>query len=78
MGDAKSGPVRLSFNPQLRVAFRGTTEPSDARLLLPRELDGRPGNPGGSVSEGGAQGWDIEGGDASNFERHPRIYSTWG
>ena len=25
MGDAKSGPVRLSFNPQLRVEFRGAT-----------------------------------------------------
>jgi len=25
MSDAKSGPVRLSFNPQLRVEFRGST-----------------------------------------------------
>lgn len=39
MGDAKSGPVRLSFNPQLRVEFRGSTVTSDAGLLLPRELD---------------------------------------
>jgi hypothetical protein len=23
MGDAKTGPVRLSFNPQLRVEFHG-------------------------------------------------------
>ena len=38
MGDAKSGPVRLSFDPQLRVEFRGATVASDAGLLLPREL----------------------------------------
>ena len=43
MGDAKAGPVRLSFNPQLRVEFRGATVTSDAGLLLPRELDGRLG-----------------------------------
>jgi len=41
MGDATSGPVRLSFNPQLRVEFRGATVTSDAGLLLPRELDER-------------------------------------
>src|SRR5438093_7378435 len=39
MGDATSGPVRLLFNPQLRVEFRGATVTSDAGLLLPRELD---------------------------------------
>src|SRR5690242_10315686 len=39
MGDAKAGPVRLSFNPQLRVEFHGATVTSDAGLLLPRELD---------------------------------------
>ena len=39
MGDATSGLFRLSFNPQLRVEFRGATMTSDARLLLPRELD---------------------------------------
>ena len=39
MGDAESSPIRLSFNPQLRVEFRGATVPSDAGLLLPRELD---------------------------------------
>ena len=43
MGDAKSGPVHLSFNPQLRVEFRGSTVTSDAGLLLPRELDERLG-----------------------------------
>jgi hypothetical protein len=42
MGDATSGPV-LSFNPQLRVEFRGATVTSDAGLLLPRELDERLG-----------------------------------
>jgi Transposase DDE domain group 1 len=43
MGDAASGPVRLSFNSQLRVEFRGATVTSDAGLLLPRELDERVG-----------------------------------
>jgi hypothetical protein len=43
VGDATSGPIRLSFNPQLRVEFRGATVTSDARLLLPRELDKRLG-----------------------------------
>ena len=43
MGDAKSGPVRLSFNPQLRVESRGATVTSDGGLLLPRELNERLG-----------------------------------
>jgi len=37
VGDATSGPIRLSFNPQLRVEFRGATVISDTGLLLPRE-----------------------------------------
>ena len=41
MGDATSGLCRLSFNPQLRVEFRGATAASDAGLLWPRELDER-------------------------------------
>jgi len=43
VGDAASGPIRLSFNPQLRVEFRGATVTSDAGLVLPRELDRRLG-----------------------------------
>lgn len=43
MGDAKSDPVRLSFNPQFRVEFRGSTVTSAAGLPLPRELDERLG-----------------------------------
>jgi hypothetical protein len=43
VGDAESGPLRLSFNPQLRVEFRGATVTSDAGLLLPRALDERLG-----------------------------------
>src|SRR6267142_7281826 len=39
VGDATSSPIRLSFNPQLRVEFRGATVTSDAGLLLPRALD---------------------------------------
>ncbi|HEV2055759.1 MAG TPA: transposase [Methylomirabilota bacterium] len=38
-----AGQFRLSFNPQLRVEFRGATVTSDAGLLLPRELDERLG-----------------------------------
>src|SRR5262245_59322624 len=41
VGDAESGPIRLSFNLQLRVEFHGATVTSDAGLLLPRELDER-------------------------------------
>src|SRR5262245_7315936 len=43
VGDTASGPIRLSFNPQLRVELRGATVTSDAGLLLPRELDERLG-----------------------------------
>lgn len=43
MSDTESGPIQLSFNPQLRVEFRGATVTSDAGLLLPRELDERLG-----------------------------------
>ena len=43
VGDAECGPIRLSFDPQLRVEFRGATVTSDAGLLLPRELDKRRG-----------------------------------
>ena len=43
MSDAKSGPIRLAFNPQLRVEFRGATVTSDAGLLLSREMDERLG-----------------------------------
>jgi len=42
MGDATSGPVHVSFNPQLRVEFRRASVTSDHGLLLPRELDGGP------------------------------------
>src|SRR5258708_25704776 len=43
VGDAEIGPIRLSFNPELRVEFRGATFTSEAGLLLPRELDKRLG-----------------------------------
>src|SRR5262245_13647401 len=43
VGDAASDPIRLSFNPQLRIEFRGATVTSDAGLLLSRELDERLG-----------------------------------
>jgi hypothetical protein len=37
MGSSTSGPVRLSFNPQLRAEFWGATVASDEGLLLPPE-----------------------------------------
>ena len=43
MGNVGSGLIRLAFNPQLRVEFRGATVTSDAGLLLPRGLDERLG-----------------------------------
>src|SRR5947208_15857089 len=43
VGDGESGPIRLTFNPHLRVEFRGATVTSDAGLLLPRKLDERLG-----------------------------------
>src|SRR6266481_588928 len=43
MGDAKAGPVRLSFNSRLHVELRGATVTSDAGLFLPRALDERLG-----------------------------------
>ncbi len=43
MGDAASGPIRVAFNSQLRVEFRGATVTSNAGLLLPRELNKRLG-----------------------------------
>src|SRR5437667_2189622 len=43
VGDAECGPIRLPFDTQLRVEFRGATVTSDAGLLLPRELDKRLG-----------------------------------
>jgi hypothetical protein len=43
VGDAESSPIRFSFNPQLRIEFRGATVTSNAGLLLPRELDERLG-----------------------------------
>src|SRR2546425_291081 len=46
MGDATSGPIRLSFNPQLRVEFRGAPVTSGAGPLPPRVWDERPGRRG--------------------------------
>jgi len=43
MGDVASDLCRLSFNPQLRVEFRGATVTSDAGLLWTNELDERLG-----------------------------------
>jgi hypothetical protein len=43
MGDAKSSALRLSFNAQLHVEFRGGTATSDAGLLIPRESRRRRG-----------------------------------
>ncbi len=43
MGEAQNQPFQLSFNPMLRVEFRGSRVTSDGGLLLVRELDERLG-----------------------------------
>ncbi len=43
MGDGAKVPLRLQFNPRVRLEFRATTRASDAGLLPLRELDDMPG-----------------------------------
>ena len=39
MGDGEKAPLRLQFNPKVRLEFHGSTITSDAGLLPLRELD---------------------------------------
>lgn len=39
MGDGNKAPLRLNFNPKVRLEFHGATITSDAGLLVARELD---------------------------------------
>ena len=43
MGERQNQPFQLSFNPSLKVDFRGSRVTSDSGLLLVRELDERLG-----------------------------------
>jgi hypothetical protein len=73
MGDAESGPVRVSFNPQLRVEFRGTVRPqaepvaaeptsqtSPDAVQAARQLVTEPAAPPVPVvPPSNAAGWDV-------------------
>jgi hypothetical protein len=39
MGDGEKAPLRLQFNPKIRLEFRGAAITSDGGLLAVRELD---------------------------------------
>ena len=39
MGDGEKAPLRLHFNPKIRLEFCGATITSDAGILAFRELD---------------------------------------
>ena len=39
MSDGDKTPLRLEFNPKVRLGFHGATITSDAGLLAARELD---------------------------------------
>lgn len=38
-GEAETGPLRLQFDPSVKIAFQGASRSSDGGLLLHRELD---------------------------------------
>ena len=39
MGDGENAPLRLQFNPKVRLEFHGSTITSDAGLLAFRKFD---------------------------------------
>ena len=65
MGEKQNQPLRLSFNPSLRVDFQGSWVTSDGGLVLVRELDERLGLWSMSGAMGSAE--------AAPLQRYPTL-----